>query len=59
MELMETKKRLTKNYSPEVRERAITMVLEHEANNENRWAAIHSIAVKIGCHPKTLRVWVQ
>ena len=56
---METKKRPAKNYSPEVRGRAIKMVLEHEANYENRWAAIHSIAVKIGCHPKTLRLWIQ
>ncbi len=56
---METKKRPSKNYSPEVRERAIKMVLEHEANYESRWAAIHSIATKIGCHPKTLRLWLH
>ncbi|XAV87947.1 MAG: IS3 family transposase [Candidatus Symbiodolus clandestinus] len=56
---METKKRPAKNYSPEVRERAVKMVLEHEADYENRRAAICSIAAKFGCHPKTLALWLQ
>ena len=46
-------------YSPEVRERAVRMVLEHERDYSSRWAAIVSIAKKIGCSPATLRTWVQ
>lgn len=56
---METIKRPSKNYSPEVRERAVKMVLEHEADYECRWSAIRSIAGKIGCHPKTLGLWLN
>jgi len=46
-------------YSPEVRERAVRMVFEHENEYASRWAALCSIASKIGCTPETLRSWVR
>ena len=46
-------------YSPEVRERAVRMVFEHQAEHESQWAAIVSIARKIGCTPESLRKWVR
>jgi transposase len=46
-------------YSPEVRERAIRMVVEHEGEYGSRWAAVRSIASKIGCSPEVLRRWIQ
>ena len=46
-------------YSPEVRERAVRMVFEHERDYASRWAAIVSIATKIGCTAGTLRRWVR
>ena len=46
-------------YSPEVRERAVRMVREHEREHSSQWAAIGSIAEKIGCSPETLRLWVR
>ena len=47
------------NYSLEVRQRAVRMVYEHESAHESQWAAISSIAPKIGCSPETLRKWVR
>ena len=47
------------SYSPEVRDRAVRMVWEHEAEHDSRWAAIRSIAEKVGCSPEALRKWVQ
>ena len=46
-------------YSPEVRERAVHMVFEHERDHSSQWAAIKSIAQKIGCTAETLRKWVR
>ncbi|MBE1663769.1 IS3 family transposase [Escherichia coli] len=52
---------MTKNtrFSPEVRQRAVRMVLESQGEYDSQWAAICSIAPKIGCTPETLRVWVR
>lgn len=49
----------TRRYSPEVRERAVRMVFEHEAQHDSQWATIRSIAAKIGCSAETLRKWVR
>ncbi len=46
-------------YSPEVRERAVRLVFEHESEHESQWAAIGSVAAKIGCTAETLRKWVR
>ena len=50
---------ISKRYSPEVRERAVRMVFEHVNEHDSEWAAICSIAGKIGCTPETLRKWVR
>jgi Transposase. len=48
-----------KKYSPEVRERAVRLVFEHQGEHDSQWAAISSIAAKIGCTAETLRKWVR
>ncbi len=52
-------KKITPKYSPEVRERAVRMVQEHRGEYPSLWAAIESIASKIGCVPQTLHEWVK
>ena len=47
----------TNKFSPEVRERAVRLVLDNEAQHPSRWQAILSIAAKIGCTPQTLNDW--
>jgi transposase len=46
-------------YSPEFRERAVRLVFEHQGEHKTQWAAIVSIASKIGCTGETLRKWVR
>jgi transposase len=46
-------------YSPEVRERVVRLVFEHESEYASQWAAIGSVASKIGCTPETLRKWMR
>ena len=46
-------------FSPEVRERAVRMVQEHRGEYPSLWAAVESIAPKIGCVPQTLLEWVK
>jgi transposase len=48
-----------KRYSPVVRNRAVRTVLEHQEEYESQWAAVSSIAAKIGCTAETLRKWVR
>jgi transposase len=48
----------TPPFSPEIRERAVRMVREHQGEHGSQWAAIQSIAAKIGCSGETLRTWV-
>jgi len=49
----------TRRYPPEVRERAVRLVFAHEREHSSQWAAICSIAEKIGCSAETLRNWVR
>jgi len=51
--------RSTKRFSPEVRERSVRLVQEQEGQHESQWAAIKSVAAKIGCTAETLRTWVR
>ena len=46
-------------FSPEVQERAVRLVQDHRSEYETQWAAITSIASKIGCSAETLRKWVR
>ena len=49
----------TNKYSPEVRERAVRMVLDNAEQYDSRWSAILSISSKIGCAPQTLNEWFK
>ena len=49
----------TQRYSPESRERAVRLVNEQEGAHDSQWAAIRSVAEKIGCTAETLRTWVR
>ena len=46
-------------FSPEVRERAVRLVLDNEGQHSSRWKSVMSIAAKIGCTPQTLNDWVN
>jgi transposase len=46
-------------YPQELRERAVRMVLEHRQEYASDWAAVTSIAAKVGVHRETLRIWVR
>ena len=52
-------KKTSNRFSPEVRQRAVRMVLDHGGDHASQWAAIGSIAGKIGCTAETLRKWVR
>ncbi len=52
-------RKTSSSYSPEVRARAVRMVLEHQGDYPSQWAAMSSIASKIGCTAETLRRWVR
>ena len=49
----------TNKFSPEVRERAVRLVLDNEGQHGSRWQAVMSISAKIGCTPQTLNEWVK
>ena len=51
--------RKSPKFSPEMRERAVRMVQEHRSEHPSQWAAIESIAAKVGCVPQTLNIWVK
>jgi transposase len=52
-------KKTSNRFSPEVRQRAVRMVLDHGGDHASQWSAIGSIAAKIGCTTETLRKWVR
>ncbi len=49
----------TNRFSPEVRARAVRLVFDHEKEHRSRWAAVSSIAAKIGCTAQSLNEWVK
>jgi transposase len=52
-------KEKAKRFSPEIRDRAVRMVIEHAEEHTSRWAAVCSVASKIGCSAPTLHEWVK
>ena len=48
-----------RGFSAEFRQRAVRMVVEHQEEHRSEWAAIQSIATKVGCMPETLRLWLR
>ena len=52
-------KKIKNNFSPEVRERAVRMLHEHQGEYASQWAAIQFMSAKIGCTPETLRRWLR
>ena len=53
------KSKTSNRYSPEMRARAVCMLLEHQSSYEMQSAAVAAIAPKIGCIPETLKIWVR
>jgi transposase len=49
----------TRRFAPEFRERAVRLLLEHEKEYDSRWAAVRSMAEKVGCSAEALRSWVR
>lgn len=56
---MNKKKRTQNRFTPEIRDRAIRMVMEQQSKHNSQWAAIESISEKIGCSPPTLHSWIK
>ncbi len=52
-------RRTSSNYAPEVGERAVRLVFDHAGEYPSQWAAIESVAAKIGCAAQTLHTWVR